>query len=85
MPYVKATNRHVSDDGKKRAPGDVYSVSSAEATRRGKDGQVKRVKVEPVETKQATPASKPKPAPSPASAKVEPKSDSKSEGKDDKA
>lgn len=87
MPHVQATNRHVSDDGKRRAPGDVYRVTVAEANRRGADGQVKRVKVEPVATKKVTSASKPKTAASKSeTTKAEPKGEPKPDtGKDEKA
>lgn len=41
MPYVKVTNRHRGDDGKPRVPGEVVYVSSTEAARRSRDGQVR--------------------------------------------
>lgn len=44
MPYVRVNNRHRGDDGKVRGPGDVVYVSSVEADKRTRDGQVRAAK-----------------------------------------
>lgn len=78
MPYVRVNNRHKGDDGKVRVPGDVVHVSSVEAEKRTRDGQVRAATADEMPKPKPRPA---KTAPRVAMKAPEPEKKDTSEGK----